>query len=421
MASRLTEVHRQQQLALRAVTVRELQRFWPALDPLRLDETYPVWERAVTGLVAQQRGISSILARRYLRGIRSEAGVPGDLPDLDVPRVDLPRLQTSLRVTSAVSIKKAMARAVPVERAAATAFVASAGAATRHVMEASRDTVLAAVGADEYAEGWRRVTGGKSCDFCRMLAGRGAVYREATALFASHDHCGCSAEPVYDSTQRRNVSETFTPSARRMTPETRAANNARARAWRSGDGEPGRKATYEPVADTRPDERFVGKILSRTNPNYYRKSDDRRYRFNCTNCVAAFELRMRGEKALSAAPVTDQAVELRGVPIPNFLARWKRPDGGPAKMIGVEGIEDTTTTLLEWGEGSRAFVFIDWKDGRGGHVFSAYVRDGRVAFVDPQIGKRYEPEVFDRFEPGTIRLVRSDDLTLVDADGVFEE
>jgi hypothetical protein len=30
-----------------------------------------------------------------------------------------------------------------------------------------------------------------------MLAGRGSVYSADTAEFEAHDHCGCSAEPVY--------------------------------------------------------------------------------------------------------------------------------------------------------------------------------------------------------------------------------
>jgi hypothetical protein len=41
------------------------------------------------------------------------------------------------------------------------------------------------------------VTSGNACDFCSMLADRGAVYGEASAEFEAHDHCSCSAQPVY--------------------------------------------------------------------------------------------------------------------------------------------------------------------------------------------------------------------------------
>ena len=47
---------------------------------------------------------------------------------------------------------------------------------------------------------WRRTTVGKSCQFCLMLATRGAVYTsEDAALYSSagsryHDHCDCGVE-----------------------------------------------------------------------------------------------------------------------------------------------------------------------------------------------------------------------------------
>ena len=61
-----------------------------------------------------------------------------------------------------------------------------------------RLTVVHNTSHDSAAVGWQRVTSGESCAFCRMLAGRGAVYRANTARFASHAHCDCSAQPVFD-------------------------------------------------------------------------------------------------------------------------------------------------------------------------------------------------------------------------------
>jgi len=59
-----------------------------------------------------------------------------------------------------------------------------------------RDTILGNRRRDPSAAGWRRISTGK-CKFCRMLADRGAVYSDATARFAAHNHCTCSAEPVF--------------------------------------------------------------------------------------------------------------------------------------------------------------------------------------------------------------------------------
>jgi hypothetical protein len=197
MPSALTEGHRRQQLALRAVTLRELRRLWPGLDPRRLDATYPGWAVAVARLTRDHHRISATLAIRYLRALRKEAGLPGAPPLGTLARLPAEQIATSLTATSIAPIKKATARGVPLAQAAANAFVSSSGAATRLVLNGGRDTVLASVAADEQARGWRRVTSGRGCGFCQMLAGRGAVYTEATADFASHDHCSCAAEPVY--------------------------------------------------------------------------------------------------------------------------------------------------------------------------------------------------------------------------------
>lgn len=197
MASPLTEQHRRQQLALRAATLLELRKLWPALNTHRLDTTYPGWAAAAARLIRDHRGISAALAGRYLRAFRARQGIPGEAAIVVAAPLPPEKLFTSLRVTSVVSLKKAAAAGTPPAQARANAFVASSGAATRLVLDAGRTTILQSVVADDRARGWRRVTSGRACEFCSMLAGRDAVYTEATADFASHDHCSCSAEPAF--------------------------------------------------------------------------------------------------------------------------------------------------------------------------------------------------------------------------------
>jgi hypothetical protein len=60
-----------------------------------------------------------------------------------------------------------------------------------------RDSVMQSLNRDPKGRGWRRQTTGKSCAFCVMLAGRGAVYSAATVRFKSHDYCDCIAVPVF--------------------------------------------------------------------------------------------------------------------------------------------------------------------------------------------------------------------------------
>lgn len=59
-----------------------------------------------------------------------------------------------------------------------------------------RDTITGNRKRDPQSTGWRRVSSG-GCAFCRMLAAKGAIYRDSTARFAAHDNCGCTAEPVF--------------------------------------------------------------------------------------------------------------------------------------------------------------------------------------------------------------------------------
>lgn len=70
--------------------------------------------------------------------------------------------------------------------------------AGKYTLGASRETIRVNSFRDPRADGWRRVARGETCSFCLMLVGRGAVYRERTAFFASHSKCDCAAVPSFD-------------------------------------------------------------------------------------------------------------------------------------------------------------------------------------------------------------------------------
>lgn len=72
-----------------------------------------------------------------------------------------------------------------------------AGGLQRVVATGARETVRVSSVQDPAAKGWQRVTSGNSCDFCTMLAGRGAVYSEASVAFDTHDACHCDAVPAF--------------------------------------------------------------------------------------------------------------------------------------------------------------------------------------------------------------------------------
>lgn len=87
-----------------------------------------------------------------------------------------------------------------------------------------RDTITTNTKRDPSANGWRRVSSGSGCKFCRMLSDRGAVYRAETARFASHSNCHCSAAPVFDGEQGDEASPwQYVASQRRRSDRERAA------------------------------------------------------------------------------------------------------------------------------------------------------------------------------------------------------
>ncbi len=93
------------------------------------------------------------------------------------------------------------------------------------VGNAYRETIMGSSIQDPQARGWQRVADGRACGFCLMLEGRGSVYSESTADFASHDHCGCSAEPAFEGEPA--PVKAYTPSERRVSDTDRA----RTREW----------------------------------------------------------------------------------------------------------------------------------------------------------------------------------------------
>lgn len=98
------------------------------------------------------------------------------------------------------------------------------GGVQRRIADHVRGTIMGSSVADPQAQGWQR-SGVGECHFCAMLIGRGAVYSESTADFASHDSCRCTAVPAFKG-QPRPV-KPYTPTRRNVTD----ADRARVRAY----------------------------------------------------------------------------------------------------------------------------------------------------------------------------------------------
>lgn len=150
-------------------------------------------------LVERDREMSRSSTAAYLATAWAAAGLTGapDLPSLDFP---VEQVDTSLRVTSLVAYRRGLGLGMSPSQANENALVQVSGAASRLVLEAGRETALAAV--DNHRARWARITSPTACKFCTMLAGRGFAYRsEETVSFDAHDHCACTAAVDFSAAQ----------------------------------------------------------------------------------------------------------------------------------------------------------------------------------------------------------------------------
>lgn len=202
---KLGQAHRLAQLRLGAEVVALLHAAFRLLDPRDLDGSFERWLTIVEPIASTARFESAQMAAAYLTSSRTTAlGLADRFEPILASELPVNQFRTSMLVTGPISIKKAVGRmaasdemSIVMRRALDIAEARSSAAAMRHALDGGRQTILQTTALDDRAVGWRRVTGGKSCSFCSMLAGRGAVYSETSVGFHSHDGCSCSAEPVY--------------------------------------------------------------------------------------------------------------------------------------------------------------------------------------------------------------------------------
>lgn len=197
--ARISEQHRLAQAKLQALVLQDMARIFPLLDANNIDKSFGPFFESAYALITARRTVSASLGATYYNAIRADY----DLPDTFTPLLDAvpnkEKVFTSLLVTGPVAMKKNMAAGLEPMRARDAALKTIAQAAQRHVIDGGRQTVMKSVRRDKRAAGWARLTDGKPCAFCAMLASRGPAYRsEGTAKFKSHDGCGCTAVPVFD-------------------------------------------------------------------------------------------------------------------------------------------------------------------------------------------------------------------------------
>lgn len=104
------------------------------------------------------------------------------------------------------------------------------GGMQKRIANASRQTVMQSAVADPSSVGWKRIGVG-SCAFCVMLIDRDELYSEASADFASHEHCNCQAYPLIKGAEPVDVKK-YVKSSRYIEDDAlRAKQQARVKEW----------------------------------------------------------------------------------------------------------------------------------------------------------------------------------------------
>lgn len=159
----------------------------------------------------------------------------------------------------------------------------------------------------------------------------------------------------------------------------------------------------------------IEKAASGANPYY--NGDYREFSENCQRCVVAYEARRRGYNVVAQPTYQgDQmphVVRIPGTDVTN--GRWQGAfQGAKAESVSAKTSSAVNNKInakmASYGDGSRAVIGVQWKNGSGGHVFIAERKNGTTYLIDPQVGGRYSSKVFNEVDTSRVRLVRTDNL-----------
>jgi hypothetical protein len=198
----LARNYRAQALAVRAKSMQEVMELFPLLDLQDLNKTQARWLKANMGAIDRGRLSAATLAARFSRRFAAvETGQALGPALTPITAQDRKKLARSLLYVP-TRVKMGMTRGETIEQAGRMAMSINVSKAATAVYSAGTETIASVVEGtnpsmtpSQRPGGWSRTSGGNSCDFCTMLAGRGAVYGGVD--FQAHEACGCSLVAAY--------------------------------------------------------------------------------------------------------------------------------------------------------------------------------------------------------------------------------
>ena len=151
----------------------------------------------------------------------------------------------------------------------------------------------------------------------------------------------------------------------------------------------------------------IDSVLQNTNPNF--STGGTPYRTNCQRCVYAAELGQRGFD-VEALPKADRNTD------PFNNGNWRNGFVGQTwegnlgnRTAAVES--NIERKMSDWGEGSRAIVYVQWKIGSA-HVFNVNNEKGKTVAYDAQSGRRVSlSNYMSQTKPTATMISRVDNLS----------
>lgn len=181
---------------------------------------------AVPIIVPDYADAAGSLALDWFEELRADAAPPRSFAPRIVTTVNDDDLTTMVATTTRSLYEIEQGFRDDLDTAVAQMMSELEGEIQKAVASGFWDTMTENSAADPDAVGWRRYARPGACKFCKMLAGKGAVYSEDTARFAAHASCHCLAGPSYDPDAPKATAMQYVASKKRRTAKERAALRA---------------------------------------------------------------------------------------------------------------------------------------------------------------------------------------------------
>lgn len=159
---------------LSSLAIGDLVRLWRAIEDRDQSEIAQLLAEAFPELAAPYQEAAALMSAQWY----DELDADSDYQAVVAP----PRPPAGLAASSAWAMTQS------------NALGALSGALQRSVFNASRDTIIENVTREGVR--WARHASANACQFCKMLATRGDVYKTESTAMKSHDNCHCIAVPV---------------------------------------------------------------------------------------------------------------------------------------------------------------------------------------------------------------------------------